>query len=153
MSFKKFNEFIAEGMQTSMGDNPAGEEFNMSPSTNYVSQETDLKQVNPDYVDDDDEDKWNPSIINKDAVKSGDVTFVGKKKSKSRGLDTFGNRKNQYLTNFATNESTELEVGIEVEMEHTDDRKEAEKIAKDHLSEDPKYYSKLLAYDFYESPK
>ena len=39
----------------------------------------------------------------------------------------------------------ELEVGIKVEMEHTDDPKEAKKIALDHLKEDPKYYSKLIA--------
>ena len=40
-------------------------------------------------------------------------------------------------------ESAELEVGTKVEFEHTKDPKEAEKIAKDHLSEDPNYYSKL----------
>lgn len=39
----------------------------------------------------------------------------------------------------------ELEVGIKVEMEHTDDPEEAKKIALDHLKENPKYYSKLLA--------
>jgi len=37
----------------------------------------------------------------------------------------------------------ELEVGAKEEMEHTDDPKEAKKIATDHLKEDPKYYSKL----------
>lgn len=41
-------------------------------------------------------------------------------------------------------EDAELEIGIEVEMEHTDDRKEAEKIAKDHLKEKPDYYSRLV---------
>jgi len=35
-------------------------------------------------------------------------------------------------------------MGIKEEMEHTDDPKEAEKIAKDHLREDPKYYTHLL---------
>lgn len=39
----------------------------------------------------------------------------------------------------------ELEIGIEVEKEHTDDPKEAEKIALQHLAEDPKYYSKLAS--------
>ena len=39
----------------------------------------------------------------------------------------------------------ELQKGIEVEMEHTDSREEAEKIAMDHLAEDPKYYSNLEA--------
>lgn len=37
----------------------------------------------------------------------------------------------------------QLVMGIKVEMEHTNNREEAEEIAKDHLTEDPKYYSKL----------
>ena len=37
----------------------------------------------------------------------------------------------------------ELKMGIEIEMEHTDDPKVAEKIAKEHLAEHPKYYSTL----------
>ena len=40
-------------------------------------------------------------------------------------------------------DAKELAAGTKEEMEHTDDPKEAEKIAKDHLREDPKYYSKL----------
>jgi len=34
-------------------------------------------------------------------------------------------------------------MGIKVEMEHTKDRAIAREIALDHLTEDPKYYSKL----------
>lgn len=37
----------------------------------------------------------------------------------------------------------ELENGVKVEMEHTDDEKVAKEIALDHLLEDPKYYQKL----------
>lgn len=37
----------------------------------------------------------------------------------------------------------ELNKGIKVEMEHTDDVKIAKEIAMDHLYEDPNYYSKL----------
>jgi hypothetical protein len=37
----------------------------------------------------------------------------------------------------------QLKIGIEVEKEHTDDEKLAEKIARDHLAEDPHYYTKL----------
>jgi hypothetical protein len=37
----------------------------------------------------------------------------------------------------------ELEMGIEVELEHTDDRKKAEEIAREHLAETPDYYSKM----------
>lgn len=37
----------------------------------------------------------------------------------------------------------ELLMGIEVEKEHTSSEKMASRIATDHLTEDPKYYSKL----------
>lgn len=37
----------------------------------------------------------------------------------------------------------ELEMGIAVESEHTDNKQIAEKIARDHLVEDEKYYTKL----------
>jgi shikimate kinase len=37
----------------------------------------------------------------------------------------------------------QLEMGIEVEMEHTDDKKIAREIALDHLNELPDYYSRL----------
>jgi hypothetical protein len=40
-------------------------------------------------------------------------------------------------------DAEQLKNGIEVEMEHTKDRKIAKEIAKDHLSEDPNYYKKL----------
>ena len=39
--------------------------------------------------------------------------------------------------------TTQLEEGIKVEMEHTDDKTTATEIAKDHLFEDAEYYSKL----------
>jgi len=37
----------------------------------------------------------------------------------------------------------ELEMGIKIEMEHTNDKKLATEIATDHLKENPKYYTKL----------
>jgi hypothetical protein len=37
----------------------------------------------------------------------------------------------------------QLKMGIAVEMEHTKDRRLAREIAMDHLSEDPRYYTKL----------
>jgi hypothetical protein len=45
-----------------------------------------------------------------------------------------------------------LKVGIEVEMEHTPDAKKAEQIARDHLAEDPEYYSKLNQADLIDEP-
>lgn len=38
----------------------------------------------------------------------------------------------------------ELKLGMEVEMEHTVDRKVAKQIALDHLTEIPDYYTRLL---------
>jgi hypothetical protein len=40
----------------------------------------------------------------------------------------------------------QLEMGMEVEKEHTDNPKEARKIALDHLKEKPDYYTKLKKY-------
>lgn len=58
------------------------------------------------------------------------------------------NRKDQQLIWEAYQSSKEvdaeqLRIGIEVEKEHTDDESVAEKIARDHLQEDPHYYTKL----------
>ena len=58
------------------------------------------------------------------------------------------NRKDQKLIWEAYQSSKEvdaeqLRIGIEVEKEHTDDEEVAEKIARDHLQEDPHYYTKL----------
>jgi len=41
-------------------------------------------------------------------------------------------------------DSDELALGIKTEMEHTDNKEEATSIAKDHLLEDSKYYTKLV---------
>ena len=45
----------------------------------------------------------------------------------------------------------ELKKGIAVEMEHTDDKETAKKIALDHLEEDPKYYTKLATLGLEEN--
>jgi len=45
----------------------------------------------------------------------------------------------------------ELKMGVEVEMEHTDDPAEAKVIALQHLAEDPKYYTKLASLGLEES--
>jgi hypothetical protein len=76
MKLKSFKDFIAEGMQTSMGNNPSGERYMMTPSTNTPDQLSTLKQMNPDD-EDEEQDPWNPSIINKDAAKTagGNVAY------------------------------------------------------------------------------
>jgi hypothetical protein len=37
----------------------------------------------------------------------------------------------------------QIDMGVEVEKEHTDDEEKARSIAMDHLEEVPNYYSKL----------
>lgn len=46
--------------------------------------------------------------------------------------------------------ATQLDKGIKVELEHTNDRKVAREIALDHLAEDPKYYDKLTKLELEE---
>ena len=41
----------------------------------------------------------------------------------------------------------ELAMGVDIEKEHTTNEKLAEIIAKQHLAEDPRYYSKLKKID------
>jgi len=41
----------------------------------------------------------------------------------------------------------QLKMGIKIEMEHTKDKIISEKIAKDHLDEDPQYYTHLVAME------
>lgn len=38
----------------------------------------------------------------------------------------------------------QLSLGVQIEMEHTNDHKIAQEIAMDHLTEDPQYYTKLV---------
>lgn len=40
-------------------------------------------------------------------------------------------------------DAAQLKKGVKVEMEHTSDKKMAQEIAMDHLTEDPRYYDKL----------
>lgn len=44
-------------------------------------------------------------------------------------------------------DAEQLKIGIEHEMEHTNDPLKAKEIAKDHLVEDPDYYKKLKKID------
>lgn len=38
----------------------------------------------------------------------------------------------------------QISLGVQVEMEHTNDPRIAKEITMDHLSENPEYYSKLI---------
>ncbi|HRW21988.1 MAG TPA: hypothetical protein P5509_08445, partial [Bacteroidales bacterium] len=47
----------------------------------------------------------------------------------------------------------EFEVGKKVELEHTDDETKAEEIARDHLAENPKYYTNLVKNGLVDEPE
>jgi hypothetical protein len=81
------------------------------------------KQV---YVSHDDWDK-----INDDNLEKKELNEARKKKEPKQPLHP-----NQI-------HPSELRMGIKVEMEHTGDSKKAEKIALDHLAENPYYYTAL----------
>ena len=48
-----------------------------------------------------------------------------------------------HIENMVKSLKKQLEMGVKVEMEHTDDKEKAKEIAMDHLWEDPTYYTKL----------
>jgi antitoxin component of MazEF toxin-antitoxin module len=50
-------------------------------------------------------------------------------------------------------DKTQLEKGIKVEMEHTNDKRIAREVAKDHLSEYSEYYNELEKMEFKTSNK
>ena len=47
----------------------------------------------------------------------------------------------------------ELEIGSMIELEHTKNKIAAKEIARDHLTEDPKYYSKLIKSGLADEPE
>lgn len=59
----------------------------------------------------------------------------------------------EYATKIAEDINSELEKGVEVEKEHTDNEGIATKIALDHLREDPEYYTKLATLGLEEEKK
>jgi hypothetical protein len=56
-------------------------------------------------------------------------------------LEKQGKAKNRSDSDFCP---IEMEIGIAVEHEHVKDDKAAKEIAKDHLAENPHYYTKVL---------
>ena len=60
--------------------------------------------------------------------------------------------KNYYhIDNMVKSLKKELEMGIKIEMEHTDNKDKAKEIAMDHLWENPSYYTKLKKSDIEEA--
>lgn len=74
------------------------------------------------------------------------------KESKGKKLPERVSKSDKLKGGLADNKTNEdfpkdqLEIGKEVEMEHTNDPEIAEEIARDHLVEDKRYYTKLLRY-------
>lgn len=56
-------------------------------------------------------------------------------------LEKQGKAKNRPDSDFCP---IETEIGTEVELEHVKDKEAAKEIAKDHLAENPHYYTKIL---------
>ncbi len=80
--------------------------------------------------------------------KSGVAQMPADITKKIDGNDTNMKSKKKALAKaYKSLKATELEAGTKVEMEHTDDPKVAQKIAMDHLKEDPHYYTKLIAVE------
>jgi hypothetical protein len=55
-----------------------------------------------------------------------------------------------HIDDFVKSLKKQLQKGIKVELEHTDDENVAREIAMDHLYEDPKYYDKLKKIEAHE---
>jgi len=58
-----------------------------------------------------------------------------------------------HIDNMVQSLRKELEMGIKIEMEHTDDEDKAKEIAMDHLWENPSYYSKLKKSEIEEAKR
>lgn len=69
-------------------------------------------------------------------MKLNEMDLIGKQ---SPSLDSVAKKHKMSVTDM----SVELDRGIEVEYEHTNDRREAREIALDHLWELPDYYKRL----------
>jgi len=81
-------------------------------------------------------------FINEDQIKGG--------LSDNMSLEDIANKHEkdpQEIDNMIQFLEVQLEKGIKVEMEHTEDPEIATEIAKDHLFEDPKYYIKLATIE------
>ena len=83
------------------------------------------------------------TVMRKDDFKTSSPTFAFEQLAKGMDLKDIANKHQVDIDDL----NKELQKGIKVEMEHTTDRKVAEKIALDHLFEDPKYYTKLATIE------
>jgi cytidyltransferase-like protein len=83
------------------------------------------------------------TIMRKSNFKTSNPTLAFEQLAKGMSLKDIANKHNVSFDEL----SKEAKKGVEVEMEHTSDVKVAYDIAKDHLYEDPKYYTKLATIE------
>lgn len=134
-------------------------------TTNLVANELksgdEVKNINPDCQHCGTEGKVIKTIKHKGKGGVSGKTVIykvekdplhnGKYSGKSVEKTEIQLRKEQIEANLKTPpkgnfDPVELEKGIKIEMEHTKDKKTAETIAKQHLSERPDYYKRLKKY-------
>jgi len=86
----------------------------------------------------------NKGILNENDIKETDIYGVAGNPEEEAEM------KSMDLKNYNI-DTEQLKQGTEVEMEHTNDPKVAERIAMDHLKEDPEYYIKLKSIGLEEN--
>jgi len=85
------------------------------------------------------------TIMRKDDFKTPDPEYKFEQLAKGMDIYDIANMHGVDIDDL----DKELQAGIKVEMEHTSDKSVAERIALDHLYEDPKYYTKLKDIEEY----
>ena len=83
------------------------------------------------------------TIMRKDDFKTPDPEYKFEQLAKGMDIYDIANMHKVDIDDL----NVELQKGIEVEKEHTPNRDEAERIALDHLYEDPRYYTKLATIE------
>lgn len=108
---------------------------------------------------------WQQGIMFEVGLKNGKLAVVSKfysqtpqtkteRKKVAKLLSIKKSRYDDRLNRLIERKYTpELEIGIKVEMEHTDDPEEAKKIALDHLSENFHYYTELVEAGLVDEPE
>jgi hypothetical protein len=85
------------------------------------------------------------TIMRKDDFKTPDPEYKFEQLAKGMDIYDIANMHKVDIDDL----DKELQAGIKVEMEHTSDKSVAERIALDHLYEDPNYYTKLKDIEEY----
>src|SRR5690606_4589961 len=110
--------------------------------------ELELKDINPEYRDkikdladsmSDKDLKDYAETDTKDLPDNVEEDLIPGGLADDKTLDDIAKKHNVSIQDI----QIQFEMGVEVEMEHTNDKSLAKEIAMDHLMEDPQYYTKL----------